>query len=305
MKCKRVVTDERRAYSSMLDLEELKQLVAFADTGTLSRVAEEFHISTPSITRSMKDIEECMGVSLFNRSKNKIELNDTGNLAVEYARKLIAEAEQMVEHIRIYDERKKTIVVKSCAPAPLWELLKKLQSRCAGRTIASEICRNEDVIQYLLQKECDIAMLPYDINKYIEQSRLVEDKTIEDLVLSDWKVLEFMKEHLYVCVPKEHKLAKYKSVKFSELNGFNFLLKSELGFWDTLCHKMMPSSKFLIQTDESVFDEIVNASSLPCFTTDYFNDNQSRYMNRVNIPITDEEANVTFYVIYRNSINVQ
>lgn len=283
----------------MLDLEELKQLVAFADMGTLSKVAEEFHISTPSITRSMKNIEECIGVSLFNRSKNRIELNDTGKLAVEYARKLIAETEQMVEHIRIYDEKKKTIVVKSCAPAPLWELLKKLQSRCAGKTIASEICKNEEVMQYLVQNECDIAILPYDINAVTsyEQGKWKEP----DLVLAGWKVAEFMEEHLYVCVPKEHKLAEYKSVKFSDLNGFNFLLKSELGFWDTLCNKMMPSSKFLVQTDEAVFDEIVNASSLPCFTTDYFADYQCMYKGRVNIPIEDEEANVKFYVVYRES----
>ena len=71
----------------MLNLEELKQLVAFADMGTLSKVAEEFHISTPSITRSMKNLEECLGVTLFNRSKNRIELNETGQVAVEYARK--------------------------------------------------------------------------------------------------------------------------------------------------------------------------------------------------------------------------
>lgn len=31
----------------------------------------------------------------------------------------------------------------------------------------------------------------------------------------------------------------------------------------------MPASKFLVQTDEEVFDELVEASSLPCFTTDY------------------------------------
>ena len=77
----------------MLDLDELKQLVAFADMGTLSKVAEEFHISTPSITRSMQNVEADLGVSLFNRSKNRIELNETGYMAVECARKLIGQAE--------------------------------------------------------------------------------------------------------------------------------------------------------------------------------------------------------------------
>lgn len=100
----------------MLDLNELKQLVAFADLGTLSRVAEEGHISTPSITRSMKNVEESFGVPLFVRSKNRIELNETGKAAVDAARKLLAEVEQAVRQVQDFDQRRKTLVVKSCAP---------------------------------------------------------------------------------------------------------------------------------------------------------------------------------------------
>lgn len=60
----------------MIDLYELSQLVAFADLGTLSRVAEEFHISTPSVTRSMQHLEDAFGVTLFHRGKkNRAERN--------------------------------------------------------------------------------------------------------------------------------------------------------------------------------------------------------------------------------------
>lgn len=262
----------------MLDLEELKQLVAFADMGTLSKVAEEFHISTPSITRSMQRLEDCFGVLLFNRSKNRIELNATGEAAVDYARKLLNDAEQMISQVRAFDERQKTIVIKSCAPAPLWELLKKLDISCSGRTIASSICQNEEVVQAIEQDICDIAILPFSVS------------------LQDWKVSKLMEEHLFVCVPKKHELAGYSELSFEDLNGFNFLLKSEIGFWDALCHKMMPVSKFLVQTDETVFDELVKASSLPCFTTDYIL-GENVYPERVNIPIKDEAAKVTFYMV--------
>ena len=88
----------------MLDLNELQQLVAFADLGTLSRVAEEGHISTPSITRSMKNVEEAFGVPLFVRGKNRIALNDTGRVAVEAARRLLAEAGQMVQQVQAFDQ---------------------------------------------------------------------------------------------------------------------------------------------------------------------------------------------------------
>lgn len=74
-----------------------------------------------------------------------------------------------------------------------------------------------------------------------------------------------MKENLFICVPPDHELAKYKTVSFSDINGFNFLLRTELGFWDTLCREKMPASKFLIQPDVDVFEELVKASSLPHF----------------------------------------
>ena len=52
-------------------------------------MAEEFHLSTPSITRSMQHLEQYFGVPLFTRGKNRIELNETGKLAVAAARKLL------------------------------------------------------------------------------------------------------------------------------------------------------------------------------------------------------------------------
>lgn len=263
--------------SDMIDLEELKQFAAFEKLGTLSKVAEEFHISTPSITRSMKNIEEAMGVELFNRSKNRIELNETGKIAVGYATKLLQEADNMVSQVRAFDQRRRTIVVNSSAPAPLWELMKILSAKHPGKTISSSISQNDDVIQALQQKKCDIAILPF-----------VAD-------ISGYKVKQFMKEKLYVLVGKEHELAKHESLRWEDINGFNFLLRTELGFWDVLCRSRMPASKFLIQPDTEVFDEVVRAFTLPCFITDYIS--SDTYPGRVKVPINEKDADVTFYLL--------
>ena len=257
----------------MIDLYELRQLVAFADLGTLSRVAEEFHISTPSVTRSMQHLEDVFGVSLFTRGKNRIELNDTGNVAVECARKLLREAEQSVQQVRGFDQRRRTIIVKSCAPAPLWELLKALNAAQPEKMVASAICQNDEVLHAWRDGSCDIAILPFPMDG----------------------AKPFMQENLFVCVPKDHELATHKSLTFADINGFNFLLRTELGFWDALCREKMPASKFLVQTDVSVFDELVRASSLPCFTTDY-GQLRGGYPERVNIPLQDAAAHITFYL---------
>ena len=130
----------------MIDLYELQQLTAFADLGTLNRVAEKFHISTPSVTRSMQHLEQSFGVPLFTRGKNKIALNAAGQLAVENARKLLREADEAVSQVRAFDQRQRTIVVRSCAPAPLWELLRKLSETHPGMAVSSAICQNEEVL---------------------------------------------------------------------------------------------------------------------------------------------------------------
>lgn len=261
----------------MLDLYELSQFTAFAELGTLSRVAEKFHLSTPSVTRAMQHLEEHFGVPLFTRGKNKIALNDTGKLAAEYARKLLDEAEQAVRQVRDFDARQRTIVIKSCAPAPLWTLLHQLSTDRPGMMLSSAICQNEEVLTAWNDHACDIAILPFPLEN----------------------AQEFMHEQLFVCVPESHELAKHRALTFKDINGFNFLLRTELGFWDALCREKMPASKFLVQTDNAVFNELVNASSLPCFTTDYFHQQGSSYPGRINIPLTDTEASVTFYIVCR------
>lgn len=263
----------------MLDLNELEQLVAFADTGTLSKVAEEYHISTPSVTRSMKNLEEVFGVPLFNRTKNRIELNETGRIAVECARKVMEEASLAVRKVREYDAGLKTITVKSCAPAPLWKLLIQLNNRYPEMTVSSGICQNREVLEALNNGECDLAILPFMIHD-------------ENFVIK-----EYMQEKLFVCVPKNHELAGYKELSFQEINGFNFLLRSELGFWDTICREKMPASKFLVQSDEFTMNELIKSSSLPCFITDaVVTEGLSFLEDRVTIPLTDSEVNVVFYL---------
>lgn len=257
----------------MIDLNELRQLIAFADSGTLSHVADEFHISTPSVTRSMQHLEEAFSVSLFVRGKNRIELNETGKTAVAAARKLLKDAEQMIQQVQEFDARQRTIVIRSCAPAPLWNIQKNLNTRHPNMMISSAICQTQEVVTDWENRVCDIAILPYPI----DGAKL------------------FMKENLFVCVPKDHELAVHPSLSFRDINGFNFLLRTELGFWDTLCRKKMPASKFLVQPDADVFEELVQASSLPCFTTDY--GDLRTYENRIAIPLTDEEAHVTFYML--------
>lgn len=264
----------------MLDLTELQQLVVFADCKTLSKAAEQLHISQPTLTRTMQHLEEIFAVPLFHREKNKITLNKTGEVAVECAKKLLAEAEHSIQQVRTFDKSLHTIAVESCAPAPLWSFLPSLASNYPDMTISSSINEIPDIINHVRSRACDVGILPWPYHE------------------TSLHCMPFLQECLSVCVHPEHSLAGNKSLTFSQLNGFNFLLRSEIGFWDHMCREKMPCSKFLVQTDDFTFQELIRESSLPCFTTNLTKDAAGLLKNRQIIPITDTEANVTYHLIY-------
>lgn len=83
----------------MIEIFLLEQLVAFAKTGTLSQAALELHITQPALSRSMKKLEEELGVPLFDRSKSKIALNETGKVAAKYGERVLEADREMVRQI--------------------------------------------------------------------------------------------------------------------------------------------------------------------------------------------------------------
>ena len=119
----------------MLELYDLEKLAAFAREGTLVAASEKLLISQPALSRSMRKLEDEIGVELFTRSKNRMELNENGRLAAELAETLLSEAGALVERVRQLDRSRKTIAVGSIAPAPLWELAAAISELYRGMMI--------------------------------------------------------------------------------------------------------------------------------------------------------------------------
>lgn len=267
----------------MLNLEELEQLVAFKELGTLSKVAEQFLISTPSLSRSMQNLEEDFGVTLFERSVNRISLNETGERAVQVARRILETSQQGIQEVRDFDQSLKTITVTSVAPAPLWNLLPVLTSLYPDKQIKHKICSTRQALEAIDENTTDIAVLPFSF----------EGHSIDSL--------PYLKESLDIVVPLDHALAKETSVSFSNIDGYNFLLMNQIGFWNDLVQEKMPASKFLVQSSRFEFEELANNSTLPRFATNLSIDRETLQKERIIIPLSDPEVHVTYYLVSLNS----
>lgn len=266
----------------MLNLEELEQLVTFKELGTLSKVAEKFLISTPSLSRSMQHLEEDFGVPLFDRSANRISLNETGERAVEVARRILSASQQGVKEVRQFDQSLKTITIASAAPAPLWSLLPQLNTLYPNKQISHQVCSIQQAMEAIENKEINLAVLPFAY----EQNQTT--------------CLPYLQEELAIAVTTEHDLARLDSVSFEDINGYNFLLMDQIGFWNELVQEKMPASKFLIQSNRFEFEELAYNSTLPRFATNLSQEREKIQDDRVIIPISNPEAHVRYHLVSLN-----
>lgn len=263
----------------MIELYELRQFAAFAKAGTLSEAAEILHLSQPALSRNMKKLEDDLGVTLFVRKKNRLELNGNGEYVLGLTQKLLEDADSLTIKAREFDRRNRTIVLGVCAPAPVWRLAPLLSNLYPHMALQTET----DECRRLL------AGLESNIYQLIAVNEKPEGK--------QYCCKECGKESLMFALPKGHRYSKRKSLSFAEMNGENVLLMSDIGFWNFVQTKKMPDSRFLTQSDRFDFNELVQASSLASFTSDLAEKYIEVAPGRINVPISDEEATVTYYLV--------
>ena len=263
----------------MIETYLLEQFTAFARCGTLLRAAEELHISQPTLSRSMKKLEDQLGVSLFHREKSKLVLNETGKVAAECAEKVLSANQDLIERVIAFDRGLRTIRVGASSPFPINELVPTLQEYFPQKTILTELTDDEHLISRLKSRQYHLAIL----------HSLPEDKTLF--------CQRYMEEHLYLSISEDHPIARQDSVSFAQLQGVRILMSGNVGFWMEVCQKHLDLSQLLIQSNPDALSELVEASSLPLFNSDQMMARGYVPPGRKSVPISDADAHATYWLV--------
>ena len=267
----------------MIDTYLLEQLTAVYECGTLSAASEKLHLTQPTLTRSMQKLEDIIGVKLFERTKNRVHLNENGRLAAECARQIVMQEQDMVNRVRALDRSSRMLAVGMISPGPMLELNPLLASLYPDMTIATELRTEEELLEGL--------------NQGIYQMIILNHKLEDD----DLSCHPCGTERLFFAVPPEHRIAGMAESSFKDMDGESFLMASEVGYWDHIVRQQMPSSHFLLQNGLEALNEIVRASSLPHFATDLTLRLYGRNPQRAYVPISDDAAVEHFYCHCRRS----
>jgi DNA-binding transcriptional LysR family regulator len=78
---------------SMLELRLLRYFVAVAETEHVGRAAQRLHISQSPLSRQIRQLEDDLGVQLFERANRQIKLTPAGRRVLASARDLLGRAE--------------------------------------------------------------------------------------------------------------------------------------------------------------------------------------------------------------------
>lgn len=77
-------------------LRQVQYLLAVADTLSFRRAAEACHVSQPSLSAQISEIEDSLGVRVFERDKRRVLLTAAGREVVDRARRLLASTNDLV-----------------------------------------------------------------------------------------------------------------------------------------------------------------------------------------------------------------
>lgn len=263
----------------MIEFNQLEQLICIAKNKTISKAAQELLISQPALSRSMQRLESDLGIELFDHYKNKIVLNKNGELAVKHAQKIIKSIQTMVDNVQEFDRSFHTISIATCSPAPMWDIEPLIKELYPQITIQTAVINKKDLLTKLKEKEYHLVITP----EYIDDSQ--------------YFCIPYVEEDLLLSLPLNHPLASKKEIKFHDLDGQTMLLYSNIGFWHDLHIQKTPKTRYLLQDERLTFNEIVKASTLPSYTSNLSIKREGKMSDRVILPINEEEAHVTYYVV--------
>lgn len=83
-----------------LELRHLRYFVGIAEAGSFTAAAERLHKTQPSLSRQMRDLEMQIGTPLFERTNRPLTLTPAGEVLLEEARQLLAQADAALTRTR-------------------------------------------------------------------------------------------------------------------------------------------------------------------------------------------------------------
>ena len=189
----------------------LRSFHAVATHGSFTRAAEFLHITQPTLSGQVKELEERYGIKLFLRHGRRIELTDIGRSTYTITRHLFRyeeEVEQLLQSARALTSGK--LLVAADSPYIVTPMLAQFERLYPGIRISIQYGNSEQLMSWLGSRRCDVAFLPN-----IPQG---DDRLF---------AIPLVPDSLVVFVSQDHAWADRRSVTMAEIASQRVILREK------------------------------------------------------------------------------
>jgi len=193
-----------------MELHQLRYFCAVAETGSFSRAAVQTNVSQPSLSQQILKLEDELGDRLFDRLGRSVRLTELGKTFLPRARAVLRELEAARGDV---DERRASVGGSICVgviPTVAPYLLPPRLTVFARQFPQAQVTVVEEITPVLLERlrasAVDIAVLALPIRSH------------------EFESSPLLTEPLFAVLPKNHKLAKHRSLSLKDLRAEPFLL---------------------------------------------------------------------------------
>ncbi len=195
-----------------MELRHLRYFVTAAEEKNISRASVRLHISQPAVSRQIKDLEEELGVPLFKRLRDGLELTDAGNSALMHAREVLRQAAVLQEAMSPFRGRSARAIlsvgyIPTALPGGLARALRVFEQQYKDQRIQIYEMTPGQQVEALHKDQLDVSLLgmPWSGIKEEFATRVI------------------LKVPMAVIVPADHALASRPAVDLADLQKEPFV----------------------------------------------------------------------------------
>jgi DNA-binding transcriptional LysR family regulator len=143
-------------------LRQLRVFAAVARHLSFARAAEELHLTPPAISMQVKELENEVGLPLFDRGGKAVSLTTTGEYLLAYTRKVLAtlkDAEDALARFKGLSGGQLTVGLVSTAKYWLPSLMARFKDEHPGVELKMLLGNREQLVAFMQRGEADLAIM--------------------------------------------------------------------------------------------------------------------------------------------------
>lgn len=193
-----------------VSLRQLRVFEAVARLSSYTRAAEELHLSQPAVSMQVHQLEDTVGLPLFERLGKAIVLTEAGREIHQYSRSInrsLQEMEEVVEALKGVNRGRLHVAVASTVNYFAPRLLAVFHQRYPGITPRLDVTNRESLVRLLEANSVDLALMGVPPQEMDLESEA------------------FLDNPLVVIAPPDHPLAGERAIPMGRLGSETFVMR--------------------------------------------------------------------------------